>query len=219
MNSKPSVAGRQSNRAYECSERGTRIFATDESNDFENRMYRWNENFQKNSLKESASKRTSSRSSFGDYAARTSKDIANPMHSEEDVEAQIQPRYQREIKRNHDNKSEDYYGVTCESQYNADADRARISEIRENWRLRILREDEERLRMDGTRHKVLQGRNAHLFEGEKELHRSKSTPDIIEGSGRHSDTAWPEEDNRKMNFSMMDVSSRNWGGKFSCRAL
>ncbi|KAL0273350.1 UNVERIFIED_CONTAM: hypothetical protein PYX00_006039 [Menopon gallinae] len=34
---------------------------------------------------------------------------------------------------------------------------------------------------------------------------------MIEGSGRHVDEAWPDEDNRKMNVSMMDVSSRNWG--------
>ncbi|KAK6637258.1 hypothetical protein RUM44_007672 [Polyplax serrata] len=145
---------------------------------------------------------------------------------QDDIEAQAD-RYRREIK-----APDDYYyrqsTLERRNRRHRDAEEiSRLSDARENWRLRVMKENESKPRRlrepeglvdDAWEVPVVRSNwNAVTDSLKRELHRSKSTPDMLGNvDGRRKLEIWqgePEEPRR--NGSMVDMHPRSWTGEYA----
>lgn len=88
----------------------------------------------------------------------------------------------------------------------------RFSDIRENWRLRVMREKEEREGRSRGRDPPTEASSSRNYP--EDLPRSKSTPDGLDCREWGPDPG--QGCSRKAgNGSLMDIYSKGWGGEFT----
>lgn len=229
---------------------GKLIRSGDGLNEFENKMYRWNETRAGNSRRGSVAKGPSRRPSVEGIAnvSMRSSGRSNSRRDlreyivDDDVEAQVLPRFRRESKRSSRGKEDFFSGhyqnspekCTRHMEDEVLVNDTRISDIRENWRMRVMKENAEKQsqpkkkeesRRRSTEKKIEEDYRSktptavssnwnYQPNRNEDLQRSKSTPDVTEALQKGKEEWFP--DDRRKNGSMMDIYTRNWGGK-SCR--
>lgn len=204
-------------------------------------MYRWTESVSENYAKKCSRKSSVEGSGNMSLKSGSRKELVDFYNGDpDDVEAQISRYPRREARKTSDSKDDYYYHQNTlerKSRQQRESDElttaeSRISDVRENWRLRVMRESESKQskpvverKKNGQREEaadddvwevptVRQNWNAVTESLKKELHRSKSTPDMLSGSrGKAKLEIWPGEEEPKRNGSMMDMYTRSWGGE------